>query len=526
VYTPSNGTAALHVAAERLPEFAAVFGGLQVEPAISAPAEYAATPWTREDALVEIVRGRLTGLGPVRAADLAATLHLPQADIDAALVALETEGYAMRGRFTPGAADTEWCERHLLARIHRYTIRRLRREIEPVAPRDFMRFLFEWQHVTPGAQVSGPDALAAVLAQLEGCEVAAAAWESDILPARVAGYEISWLDDLCLAGRIVWSRLRMPAPREPGEAANGKSASHPVRSTPIVLLQRRNMPTWTSLAGAKQTPPPLSSRAQAIADELGNHGASFFDELVASAHLLQTEVEDALSELVAAGMVTSDSYAGLRALLLPPSRRPSTSRRRGRRTALFGIADAGRWSLLRRASREVEERKLRGYDPELVEFVARTLLKRYGVICWRLLAREPQWLPPWRELLRIYHRLEARGEIRGGRFIAGLTGEQFALPEAIGLLRSTRQKPHDGSLVAVSGADPLNLAGFLVVGPRVPSLAGARVLYRDGAPVATLIAGEFSALEPMDETAAWAAKTRLLRAHGEYAPAESEESNP
>jgi ATP-dependent Lhr-like helicase len=442
-----------------------------------------------------------------------------------------------------------------------------------------MRFLFEWQHVATGAQVSGPDALAAVLAQLEGFEVAAAAWESDVLPARVAGYEISWLDDLCMAGRIAWSRLRnsgrrpstdvplpprgrgggdsrserqgegdrstdsaqadegaaaavarMPASREAGGGANGR-ASGPVRATPIVLLQRRNMATWTTLAGTTQTPPLLSSRAEAIADELRNHGASFFDELVASAHLLQTEVEDSLSELVAAGMVTSDSYAGLRALLLPPSRRPSTSRRRGRRTALFGIADAGRWSLVRRSSIQPSalspgptRADRHGHDPELVEFVVRTLLKRYGVISWRLLAREAQWLPPWRELLRVCHRLEARGEIRGGRFIAGLTGEQFALPEAIGLLRSIRQKAHDGSLVAVSGADPLNLSGYLVVGPRVPSLAGARVLYRDGAPIATLIAGEFTTLEPLDEAAAWAAKTRLLRVHGEYAVAGAEES--
>jgi ATP-dependent Lhr-like helicase len=401
-----------------------------------------------------------------------------------------------------------------------------------------MRFLFEWQHVAPGTQVSGPDALAAVLAQLEGCEVAAAAWESDILPARVAGYEISWLDDLCLAGRIAWSRLRTPAPREADEGAGSRAASGPVRATPIVLLQRRNMPAWTALAASSQAMPSLSSRAQAVADELRNHGASFFDELAGATHLLQAELEDALSELVAAGMVTSDSYAGLRALLLPSSRRPSTTRRRGRRTALFGIADAGRWSLLRRrappaaaASSSASASALRstradkrGNDPELIEFVAHTLLKRYGVICWRLLAREPQWLPPWRELLRVYHRLEARGEIRGGRFIAGLTGEQFALPEAIGLMRGVRGKAHDGALVSISGADPLNLVGYVVVGNKVPNQAGARLLYRDGAPIATLVGGQFNALETMDEAAEWAARSKLLRAHGEYVHTEIEDS--
>ena len=525
------------MAAERLPEFVMVFPDAALEPQITAPPEFAAIEWTREQALVEIVRGRLTGLGPVRAADIATTLHLPQVDIDTALAALETEGYAMRGQFTPGASDTEWCERHLLARIHRYTVKRLRREIEPVEPRDFMRFLFEWQHVAPGSQVSGPDALAAVLAQLEGHEVAAAAWESDVLPARVAGYEISWLDDLCLSGRIVWTRLRAPSPRETDSngIARDRTSSGPVRATPIVLLQRRNMPMWTALSGtASVSSPILSSRAQAVADQLKDHGASFFDELVASTHLLHTELEDALAELVANGAVTADSYAGLRALLLPSSKRPSPTRRRGRRTALFGIADAGRWSLLRRSHQpsalspatSSKHPRAPAFDADAVEQLARTLLKRYGVVCWHLLAREPQWLPPWRDLLRVFHRLEARGEIRGGRFIAGLSGEQFALPEAIGLMRSMRQKPQDGSFVNISGADPLNLVGHVVAGTRVPNQSGARVLYRDGAPIATLVGGQFAALETMDEAAEWAARSKLLRAHSEYPQAEVEDSAP
>jgi ATP-dependent Lhr-like helicase len=532
----------LHVAAERLPEFSAALAEATLEPPIAAPAEFAAIEWTPETALVEIVRGRLGGLGPVRPADLAASMNAGQADVDLALVALETEGYALRGRFTPAATDTEWCERHLLARIHRYTVKRLRREIEPVAPRDFMRFLFEWQHVAPGAQVSGPDALASVLAQLEGFEVAAAAWEADVLPARVAGYEISWLDDLCRSGRVAWSRLRTPAPRD-ADATRERAASGPVRATPIVLLQRRNLGEWNELAGASASArPELSSRARAVADELKTHGASFFDELLGATRLLHTELEDALAELVATGTVTSDSFAGLRALLLPPSKRPSTSRRHGRRAALFGIADAGRWALVRKAgnresaignpddtdgsaageraqspARSARNESQRT-DAELVEFVARTLLKRYGVVCWRLLAREPEWLPPWRELLRVYHRLEARGEIRGGRFIAGLTGEQFALPEAIGLLRGARQKPQDGSLVALCGCDPLNLAGIVLAGARVPNQASARVLFRDGLPIATLVGGQFTALEPMDDAAEWAARSRLLRAHAENAP--------
>ena len=510
----------LWVAAERLPQFQASFAGARFDPPVVAPAEFASVEWTRESALIAIVRGRLTGLGPVCADALAAMLQIPQVDIDTALLALESEGYAMRGRFSSASlgapAREEWCERHLLARIHRYTVKRLRREIEPVEPRDFMRFLFEWQRVAPGTQVSGPDALAGVLAQLEGFEAAAAAWESEILPARVAGYEISWLDDLCLAGRIVWSRLQ---PRASSSAEHGTG---PVRATPIVLLQRRNLSQWNSLsASVDDSMPALSSRAQAVADCLREHGASFFDELLTGTHLLHVELEEALAELVASGSINSDSYAGLRALLVPASKRPSPSRRRGRRTALLGIADAGRWSLLRKpllplpageGARSAEGGALSNRVPsESVEHVARLLLKRYGVICWRLLAREADWLPAWRELLRVCHRLEARGEIRGGRFIAGLSGEQFALPEAIGLLRGVRARAHDGTLIGVCGADPLNLVGHLVSGAKVPSLTGARVLYRDGAPIATLIGGEFMALEPMDGAAEWTAKSKLLR---------------
>ncbi|MDE1885512.1 MAG: DEAD/DEAH box helicase [Xanthomonadaceae bacterium] len=498
----------LHIATERLPQFRAIFTEAAFDPPVAAPAEFTERDWTREAALADIVRARLTGSGPVQASQLATMLHLPQMEIDVALLALEREGTVMQGHFTPGLDAIEWCDRHLLARIHRYTVRRLRREIEPVDPRDFMRFLFEWQHVAPATQVSGPDALAAVLAQLEGFEAPAAAWESEILPARVAGYEISWLDDLCTAGRVVWSRLR------PRASAGSEHGSGPVRATPIVLLQRRSLAPWNSLrSSADDSMPASSSRAQTVADFLRNHGASFFDELLAGTHLLHIELEEALAELVAAGHINSDSFAGLRALLVPQSKRPSPSRRRGRRTALLGIADAGRWSLVRRTPPVAVET-----GSETVEHVARTLLRRYGVICWRLLAREADWLPPWRELLRVCQRLEARGEIRGGRFIAGLSGEQFALPEAIAPLRAVRQRAHAGALVAISGADPLNLVGSIVAGNTVPALTGSRILYRDGLPIATLVSGNFNALEAMDAAAEWKAKSFLLRS-GEREPA-------
>jgi ATP-dependent Lhr-like helicase len=495
----------LWVAAERLPQFIAVHANAERTPAIEAPSEYASTEWTPDKALVEILRSRLTGLGPVRVAELAASIGVTTSDIDIALAALEGEGYVMRGQFTPGTSETEWCERRLLARIHRYTVRRLRREIEPVEARDFMRFLASWQHVAPDARVSGPDALASVLAQLEGFEAPAGAWESELIPARVAGYEISWLDDLCLSGRVLWARLRG------GKAArNGTetpSSAGPVKATPIVLLQRRHLADWSTLGGlAPGAEPAVSSRAKAVADYLADHGASFFDETLSGTRLLHTELEDALGELVASGLVTSDSYSGLRALLVPSSKRPPTSRRRGRRASLFGIADAGRWAVVRRVSAAKEKS-----DGDVTELVARTLLKRYGVVCWRLLANEAAWLPPWRDLVRVFHRLEARGEIRGGRFIAGLSGEQFALPEAVAALRAIRHRKPDGQWIAVCGADPLNLVGSLLAGTTIPAVTGSRVLYRDGVPVAKLVAGDVTLLEAMDEPTEAIARAKLLR---------------
>jgi ATP-dependent Lhr-like helicase len=259
------GDGALWVAAERLPLMRVMYADAACIPAIEAPAEFAAQAWSREDAALELVRSRLSGLGPTTIAALRASLVLPQPDIDGALLRLESEGYVMRGRFTADAAVDEWCERHLLARIHRYTIGRLRREIEPVEPRDFMRFLVDWQHVSNENRVSGPDALAGVLAQLEGFEAPAGAWETELLPARVSDYSISWLDDLCTAGRVAWTRLRGAT-----TTSDGAGRTAPVRATPIVLLPRRQLALWTALAaGHREDDPEPSSRAQKVASYLG-----------------------------------------------------------------------------------------------------------------------------------------------------------------------------------------------------------------------------------------------------------------
>jgi ATP-dependent Lhr-like helicase len=530
----------LWVGAERLAQFGPLYPGAGPEPQIAVPRGYAVADWQPETALRELLRARLSGLGPTPAALLAADLQLPLAQVQLALLALQAEGFVIAGRFSPGAAQDEWCERHLLARIHRYTLGRLRREIEPVPVRDYARFLFQWQHLDADSRVAGPEALAGVLAQLEGFEAQAAVWESEILSARVRDYAPSWLDELCSAGRLLWTRLRPPpatasapipsSPRTrrpsalcsaPSDAIASPPAQPPsrgtvgnsLRSTPILLLPRRSAAHWTRLAPVGEGQAPLGSRAQRVADYLAVHGASFFDEIAEGTRLLSTELEDALSELVARGRAHCDSFGGLRALLVPASRRPSALSRKRRRVPLFGIQDAGRWALVRaRQLPDADQAQGRALIAEArgesVEHIARILLQRYGVIAWRLLEREAAWLPPWRELVRVYQRLEARGEIRGGRFIDGLSGEQFALPEAIGLLRQIRHRPHDGRLLSLSASDPANLLGSVLPGERVARVPGNRVLFRDGVPIATWASEHFNALvslDPQTQAAALAA---------------------
>jgi len=510
------GEGGLWVAAERLATLRPLYPGAGETPAIAPPAGYDAPFETDEEALRELLRSRLGGLGPVTVDELVGQLGLPRGDIEVALAALQSEGTVFQGHVTPGRAQIEWCERHLLARIHRYTLKRLRREIEPVEPRDFVRFLFEWQHVAGASRVSGPEALPAVLAQLEGFEAPASLWEAELLPARVKDYASSWLDDLCTAGRTLWTRLR---PLASGTQGGGRAS---LRTTPILLLPRRAAPTWSRIAAAAASADdePLGGRAQRVLDFLEARGASFFDEMAHGARLLRAELEDALAELVVRGRASCDSYAGLRALLVPAAKRATAASRSRRRVALFGIEDAGRWNVVRTPAAGV------GHAPqatvqgtalaqdatahaEAVEHVARTLLRRYGVVCFEMLDREAAWLPPWRELVRVYRRLEARGEIRGGRFIAGATGEQFALPDAIATMRAVRRQPPDETLVCLSASDPANLLGTVLTGPKLPRVAGSRVLYRDGLAIGTSVGGQIELLVPLAPAEARAA-TRAL----------------
>ena len=480
----------LWLSLERLALGHAIYQGASADPPLQLLPGFDEVP-AEEDAVVELVRARLSGTGPLPVPLIARPLALPASTIALALTRLESEGYVLRGYFTPGAIEEEWCERHLLARIHRYTVKRLRREIEPVERADFMRFLFDWQYLSEATRMQGRDALGTVVELLEGFQAAAGAWESDLLPARLQDYGGTWLDELCRSGRVVWTRL----------AGRIKANSGPVRGTPIVLLPRHQLAAWYALANDAPQP-ELSSRAQRVFETLQGQGALFFDELQHDARLLRSELEDALGELVAVGLVNADSFAGLRALLAPAAKRSRSSRQSRGGAFIGGMSDAGRWALVRKTlapSTEPATVRRPAVEPDALEHIAMTLLRRYGVVFWRLLDREADWVPPWRELLRVYHRLEARGDIRGGRFVAGVPGEQFALPEAVGLLREVRKRSLTGEMIAVSAVDPLNQIGTLLPGERVPAVMGNRILYRDGVPLALLVAGKPELLTELDE---------------------------
>jgi ATP-dependent Lhr-like helicase len=497
--------ARLWIPAERLAQLRAVWPQARLAPEMAPPAEQAGETWSADKALVEILRGRLEGLGPVTTTALTAPLGLEPSVIAPALAALEGEGAILKGRFLPGLNDEQWCDRRLLARIHHTTVRRLRSEIEPVAARDFLRFLFSWQHVDEETRLEGPDAFPVILSALEGFEAPAKAWETEILPARLKGYQASWLDAQCLAGRTSWARLTPPA----AASGNGRTRHvSPVGSTPIALIERRRAPLWMALA-PQSGAAPMSGRAQAVLEALSARGALFFDELAEAARLLRPQLEEALGELAALGLASSDGFSGLRALLVPSGQRkpPAGMKRRGRGLG-FDIESGGRWAMINRTA------PVNGGDTSreaAVEYAARTLLARYGVVFWRLLTQEPGWLPPWRDLLRVYRRLEARGEIRGGRFVAGFSGEQFALPDAVGLLREMRRRPASGQWVSLSGADPLNLIGILTPGQRLSALTANRVVYRDGLPVAALTGGKAQFLTELETADQWEAEKRLVR---------------
>jgi ATP-dependent helicase Lhr and Lhr-like helicase len=466
------------VAAERLPMLQAVYPGCEVTPALIAPEAERERDWPCAGAVRELLRGRMEVIGPITASMLTKFFQLSPQKIEGALLALEAEGFVLRGKFHPGAQETEWCDRRLLARIHRLTINRLRAEIQPVSIAEFQRFLLAWQRAGEEHQVEGVDGVRAVLEFLDGYEMPASAWEPEVLALRIKDYTPAWLDQLCFTGRIGWGRLTLP------QNSNGRSVL-PVRSSPVSLFTREHLAHWCALS-AEPEPAEFSPDTQHTLETLSRGGALFFGELVKQTGLLPSRLERALAELVAQGQVTADSFEGLRALLTPEEKRApfSSAERRRRHKAITSVEFAGRWSLLRPINpAQVGKRE------DAIEAFARILLRRYGVVFRRMMERESLSVS-WFELSRAYRRLEAQGEIRGGYFVNGVSGEQFALPEAVGLLRSMRKMPLTGGLIAISAADPLNLAGILTPGLRIAAINAHRILLRDGVPVAALKAGQ------------------------------------
>ena len=516
------------VAAERVRSFKALFPSAVFEQNL---ADVETGDVSRDDSLLTLVAGWMSHLGPATASQLGETLGLPASDIEKALLRMEASGTVLRGNFTgaaaragaaapheselrstaqPGAVvptsavpaqqhEIEWCERRLLARIHRLTVGMLRKQIEPVTAAGFMRWLMRWQHAAPGTQVAGERGTLEVLQQLQGFEIPANAWERQVLGRRIAAYDPKWLDQLCLTGAVGWGRLSPhPATIDSAGAANGNGSSSGEVAAP---RQRRVIPTSVAPitffvreesdwmiprreAGDEAEARGLSQGAQLVLEFLRQRGASFFADIVRATGKLKAEIETGLWELVAGGLVTADGFDNLRTLI-DPKRRTGQGSNHGPRPR----HSLGRWALLH-ADVAAERNRT-------VEAACRMLLGRWGIVIRDLLVREPN-LPPWRELLMAFRRLEDRGEIRGGRFVDGFLGEQFALPAAVESLRAMRGLPLTGETVTLSAADPLNLIGILVPGERVPAISGRTVSYRDGIAVsADRTSGEGAQVEAL-----------------------------
>ncbi|MFZ6009587.1 MAG: Lhr family helicase, partial [Bacteroidota bacterium] len=498
--TVIGGKHALWIATERVPYIQKAYPEKALEHDVVVP-EKLLRQLEGKDAMTELVRGRLEIMGPTTAEMLAAIMGLSTSEVNQGLIRLENEGFVFRGKFT-GEFEQEWCERRLLARIHRYTIKKLRSEIQPVSSADFMRFLFARHQLESDRHAEGATGLEHVIQKLEGFEAPAIAWESDILPARTKDYDHQWLDMLCAAGKISWGRFRPSS-----SAGKDKKANSPIRTTAVTFVSRSKLNAWTSIPSEDEFADlHLSARATQVLGVLQQYGASFFDDIVYKTKLFPSQAEDALGELIGAGLITSDSFTGLRALLVPDKYKTDSGYRRD--TEIFSMNYAGRWSLLR-DHREQEDHK---YSSEEIETIAWALLSRYGVL-FRKLAERENLAPPWRELVRTLRTLEARGQIRGGRFVEGVYGEQYALPEAIVELRKVKKENKPDVLVSISAADPLNLTGIITPGRRIPGFTGNRILYQNGVPVVVKEAKEIQFLIEPDAGKKWAMQNALIQHH-------------
>jgi ATP-dependent Lhr-like helicase len=481
------------VATERWPIVIAARTNLTMNPKIEIPSGVK-QDWTASDAWVALVRGRMEIVGPTTVETLSRDLGLQPNLIESALGALEVEGYVLRGHFDPDLTDTQWCARRLLARIHRLTLDSLRRQIAPVSTEELLRFLLDWSHLTPGAQVFGRDGVLAVIEQNQGFEIPAVLWEQMIFPARVAEYNPRWLDELCLSGEVVWGRVRAGASRDASWIL------------PISLVLREDL-DWLRLA--EPLSDDLSSDARLVLSTLSSRGALFFKEIVSASRLLPTQAEEALWELVGSGLISGDGFGAIRSLTSPNREKAERLRRRLRRRGIKPYPTnpgGGRWWEMKSDQAEA------GHD--LPELWARQLLERYGVFFRDLLTRETA-APRWKDLVPIYRRMESRGEIRGGRFIAGVGGEQFALPEVVDRLRQARDEKskvgaiHASPFVIISADDPMNLVGILTPGPKVPAVASNVIAYLNGRYVGHRIAGEVWVDPKLDTEIAQKVKRQL-----------------
>ena len=568
-------------ATEDLPKFRALFPECCAQ--FDTPSFLEGVCFEPEEALRDLVRSRLEGLGPVTAQRLADEVSLPCVKIDAALLALEVEGFVFQGKFTPraeqaGDGPVEWCERRLLQRIHRYTIDSHRKAIKPVSLQVYTQFLFDEHGLQPvrdddemprssaESSLDGQTQLQRSLAMLDGISAPAASWEADLYPSRVSDYDPNWLDVLCISGRVTWGRYVQPSA---SQRALHKGSSGPVKTTPIAIMSRANLDIWQAMARAQlkeadegprktrvgQDAPSgktFSNTAQRIEADLLTNGASFFDQIQSRSGLLKAQLEEGLAELVGAGRLNSDSFTGLRALLTPASKKQGAHRRR-RRSPMFGVEEAGRWSLLEtfaprpadtadtdamatarteteaentrrspatpaiirqpRASRPNNSRS--GWDvldDDQLERLISIYLNRWGVLFRSIIERE-LLAPPWRVLLRALRRLELRGTVRGGRFIAGVGGEQFAFQEAVDGLRSMAKevaaaKPRYHSLAA---SDPLNLLNLILPRRKLAKLLNNRVLFEDGIPIAVVESGEVKFLREVAPERQWALQQALVQ---------------
>lgn len=516
------------VSAERLPAAQVIFPNAKLEPAITAPPGVK-HDWESADARVAMVRGLMEVCGPTTAARVADELALTVSQAEACLEALEGEGAVLRGIFegppapvepvslenggaaasandesTSGhttnghqgdacetdhcplptakpTATTEWCHRRLLSRIHRLTMEGLRRQIEPVTPEVFLRFLLRHHGITGEARRTGPNGVYEAVSMLQGIDIPAAAWESDVLAPRLIDYQSGWLDELCLSGEVGWGRLFPP------NAGNGRprAPGNLTRVVPVSLFLRADLP-WLLVRNGEAPSDDLTATAADVLGLLHSQGALFAGDLLSLSRMLPSHLREALGELVARGLVTADGFSGLRDLLgdrLDADRGAARHRDMGIVRKRVTPRGAGRWASWRRPAAAQED------DRPLVEQWAWQLLRRWGVVFRDLLERE-DGAPSWFELLQIYRRWEARGELRGGRFIAGVAGEQFALGDTVRVLRQMRDEKPGRELVVLSAADPLNLVGVVTPHPRVPRTAANRVALIDGVPVAALQGGE------------------------------------